>query len=218
MRTITLPAVSHTFRSGVLVSLLAFFAAPSQAATLQATVVHVIDGDTVTVADGRRRKIKVRLSGIDAPEKQQAFGRQASANLALLVLGRTVSVVWDKRDAYGRVVGKLLVAPSACSNCSPVEDAGLAQISAGYAWWYRSESRDQTHEDKARYAFAENAARARHLGLWAAARPEPPWEWRHGKEETVSSVLAKAAVRIRQAKTIVLHPLRSTRHWLTPAG
>ncbi|MBI5923268.1 MAG: thermonuclease family protein [Betaproteobacteria bacterium] len=209
--------MSQTSRIGVLVCLLVFSAATPQAATLQATVVRVIDGDTVTVADGRRRKIKIRLSGIDAPEKQQTFGRQASENLKLLVLGKTVSVVWDKRDAYGRVVGKLLAASSACSNCSPAEDVGLAQISAGYAWWYRSESRDQTHEDKARYAFAENAARIRHLGLWAVARPEPPWEWRHRQEGQSSSVLAKAGIRIRQAKTIVLHPIRSTRHWLTPA-
>jgi len=179
--------------------------------------VRVIDGDTVTVTDGRRRKIKVRLSGIDAPEKQQAFGRQASENLKLLVLGRTVSVVWDKRDAYGRVVGRLLVAPSICRSCSPVEDAGLAQVSTGYAWWYRNESRDQTHEDKTRYALAENAARARHLGLWAAVRPEPPWEWRHSQEGKSSPMLAKAGVRIRQARIIVLHPIRTTRHWLTPA-
>jgi|GEM_PF-706292 len=202
----------------MLVCALSFFAATPMAATLQATVVGVIDGDTVTVIDARRRKIKVRLSGIDAPEKQQAFGRQASGNLKLLVLGRTVGVVWDKRDNYGRVIGKLLVAPSACSHCDPVEDAGLAQVSAGYAWWYRSESREQTHQDKARYAFAENAARARHLGLWAATRREPPWEWRHAQEGKTSTVLAKAGRSIRQAKTIVLHPIRTTRHWLTSAG
>lgn len=205
------------FRIGMLASL-AIVAMASQAAILQATVVRVIDGDTVTVADGRRRRIKVRLSGIDAPEKRQAFGRQASENLKLLVLGRTVSVVWDKRDAYGRIIGKLLVAPSACRNCSPVEDAGLAQVSAGFAWWYRSESRDQTHADRQRYAIAENAARASHVGLWAAVRPEPPWEWRHAPEKEASSLLSRAGVRIRQARTFVLHPIRSARHWTMPAG
>jgi len=179
------------------------------AATLHGQVVRVVDGDTITVTDGRHRKIKVRLSGIDAPEKKQPYGRLAAANLATLLLGKAVTVEWDKRDAYGRVIGRVLVTPPACPACAQSEDAGLMQIAAGYAWWYRSESRELTHEDKARYAFAENAARAGHRGLWSAPAPVPPWQWRHSLAGHPSDPVKWAGKRIRQAKFALLHPLKN---------
>lgn len=184
------------------------------ATTLQGTAVRVLDGDTLIVADGRQRKIRVRLSGIDAPEKNQSYGRQASANLAALVLGKAVTLQWEKRDAYGRVIGQVLVAPSACSSCGRSVDIGLAQITAGYAWGYRSESREQTHEDKLRFAFAENSARARHRGLWSAPQPVPPWQWRHSQAGHASSPVAWTGAHIRQVKAVVRHPLRS----ILPSG
>ena len=122
----------------------------------------------------------------------------------------------EKRDAYGRVIGQLLVAPPACPNCGKSVDAGLAQITAGYAWWYRSESRQQTHADKLRYAFAENAARAKHLGLWAAPEPVPPWQWRHSQAGHASSPVAWTGARIRQVKAVVRHPGRSFQRMFTP--
>lgn len=181
------------------------------AASLHGQVVRVVDGDTISVADGRHRKLKVRLSGIDAPEKKQPYGRLATAHLATLLLGKAVTVEWDQRDAYGRVIGRVFVAPPACPACGQSEDAGLAQIAAGYAWWYRSESRELAYADKARYAFAENAARARHRGLWSAsaAQPVPPWQWRHSLAGHPSDPVKWAGKRIRQAKFAFLHPLKS---------
>lgn len=128
-------------------------------------------------------------------------------------MGKAVTVEWDKRDAYGRVIGRVLVAPPACPACEQSEDAGLAQIAAGYAWWYRSESRELAHADKARYAFAENAARARHRGLWSASAPQavPPWQWRHSPARHASAPVAWAGARIRQAKLVIRHPLKSLR-------
>ncbi|MCX7169700.1 MAG: thermonuclease family protein [Proteobacteria bacterium] len=184
------------------------------ATTLQGTAVRVLDGDTLIVADSRQRKIKVRLSGIDAPEKNQPYGRQASAHLATLVLGKAVTLAWEKRDAYGRVIGQVLVAPAACSSCGKSVDVGLAQVTAGYAWWYRSESRELTHEDKLRFAFAENSARARHRGLWSAAQPVPPWQWRHSQAGHASSPVAWTGAQIRRVKAVVRRPVRS----ILPSG
>ncbi|MCX7176732.1 MAG: thermonuclease family protein [Proteobacteria bacterium] len=198
-------------RPWLVALLLGMPAGASLAAVLHGQVVRVADGDTLTVADGRHRKIKVRLVGIDAPEKDQPYGREAKAHLASLVLGKAVDVEWDKRDIYGRVIGQVLVAPGNCPACDKIRDAGLAQISAGYAWWYRSESRELTHEEKSRYALAENAARARHGGLWAAPAPMPPWEWRHGQAGHSPSLLAKTRERIRKAGTVIRHPVRSAR-------
>lgn len=184
------------------------------AAVLHGQVVRVLDGDTLSVADGRHRRIKVRLSGIDAPEKNQAHGRESRAHLASMLMGKAVDVEWDKRDAYGRVIGRVLIAPSACPACDKSRDAGLAQISAGYAWWYRTESQELAYADKYRYAFAENAARARRSGLWAAPAPMPPWVWRHRQAGPLSMLPAKTRSRVRKAITIIRHPVGAARRRL----
>jgi endonuclease YncB( thermonuclease family) len=206
--------IAASIRRGLTLLLLGTQAGAPLAAILHGQVVAVADGDTITVADGRHRRIKVRLSGIDAPEKNQPYGRESKAHLVSMALGKAVDVEWDKRDAYGRVIGRVLLAPGNCPACDKSRDAGLAQIAAGYAWWYRSESRELTHGDKSRYALAENSARARHGGLWAAPSPMPPWDWRHSQADQASSPLAKIRQRANKAKAIVRHPVRSARRWV----
>ena len=79
--------------------------------TITGRVVGVADGDTVTVLDADKVQHKIRLAGIDAPEKAQAFGNRSKQNLSDLVFGKDVRVDWDKRDRYGRIVGKVWVQP-----------------------------------------------------------------------------------------------------------
>ena len=100
-------------------------AAPSQAAELRGKVVNVHDGDTITLLDADRRQHKIRLSGIDAPELKQAFGRASRQHLADQVAGRTVVIEWSKRDKYNRIVGKILL---------DGRDINISQIEAGLAW------------------------------------------------------------------------------------
>ena len=200
--------------SCLLAVMLSCHAGIAAAATLNGTVARVIDGDTVTVIDGRHRKIKVRLSGIDAPEKRQAFGREAGANLTLLIMGKPVAVEWHKRDVYGRLIGRVLYAPATCSSCTKIEDAGLAQINSGYAWSYRDASSEQSYVDKQRYAIAENAARASRRGLWADAKPVSPWQWRHGLAGSSNLVPLTTMHHLRKVKTVVRHPLRSVHRWI----
>ena len=83
--------------------------APSMADVLLGRVVGVSDGDTITVIDDDQKTHKVRLSGIDAPEKAQAFGQQAKRQLSDWVFQKTVRVVHNKTDRYGRVVGKVML-------------------------------------------------------------------------------------------------------------
>ena len=83
----------------------------ASAAELFGTVVAVADGDTVTLLDASNLQHKVRLSGIDAPERRQAYGERARQNLAANVHHKTVLVVWKKEDRYGRIVGRVLLAP-----------------------------------------------------------------------------------------------------------
>ncbi len=154
--------------------------APGTAAAeeLRGTVIHVADGDTVTVLDSARVQHKVRLSGIDAPEKHQAFGTRSMQHLAALVRGKNVTVIWNKRGRYGRIIGKVLTASCATDACPDILDAGLAQLRAGLAWHYKQYQRDQEAGERERYSDAEQSARANHDGLWQDIRPEPPWHYR----------------------------------------
>jgi endonuclease YncB( thermonuclease family) len=146
--------------------------------TLTGRVVGIADGDTITVLDAVRQQHRIRVAGIDAPEKAQPFGQRSKENLSRLVLSKDVRIEWDKRDRYGRIIGKIWVQPSDCPRCGLTLDAGLAQLSAGMAWWYRKFASEQSAEDRGRYQFEEDEARARRVGLWREVDPVPPWDWR----------------------------------------
>lgn len=133
-------------------------------------VVAIADGDTITVLDANQTQHKVRLAGIDAPEKRQAFGNVSRQHLAAAVFGRTVTVDWTKHDRYGREIGKILIGG---------KDANFGQIEAGLAWHYKRYEREQSAEDRTAYAAAEEAARAARRGLWQDAAPVAPWAYRH---------------------------------------
>ena len=91
----------------IIVAALVFLllAAPTASAdTLTGKVVKVTDGDSITVLDSTNIQHRIRLQGIDAPERKQAFGKASRKHLASLVAGKEVTVKWDKRDRYGRIV------------------------------------------------------------------------------------------------------------------
>jgi len=143
---------------------------PAIAAEFPAKVVGVADGDTVTVLiDCAKFEMPVRLSGIDAPEKKMPFGDAAKKSLSELVFGREVIVDFEKRDKYGRLVGKVIV---------DGKDASHYQLLRGLAWHFKEYQYDQTEADRVVYASAEDAARALRVGLWQDAAPESPWDWR----------------------------------------
>ena len=141
----------------------------AQAETLLGKVIHVQDGDSITVLDDTRTQHKIRLTGIDAPERRQAFGNVAKESLAEQVAGQSVAVEWDKVDRYGRKVGKVLLGGL---------DSNLVQVKRGLAWHYKKYEREQSPADRQSYAVAEAEARAAKLGLWRDAAPLPPWEFR----------------------------------------
>lgn len=140
--------------------------------TLSGRVVGVADGDTVTVLVNEHDQYRIRIMGIDAPEKKQPFGQKAKAKMSEMVFDKDVVVEWSKKDRYGRTVGLVVV---------DGQDAGLELLRAGLAWHYKQYQREQAADDRERYSAAEDAARAAHVGLWTDADPVPPWEWRHSK-------------------------------------
>lgn len=146
---------------------------PSAADTLQGRVVGIADGDTVTVLDSSNTQFKIRLKGIDAPEKKQAFGNKSKEFLSALVFNKLVTVEYYKQDKYGRTLGKIIVDGI---------DANLEQIKSGMAWHYKKYQNEQSVEDQFLYANAEILARSKKHGLWFDREPTPPWEWRKQKK------------------------------------
>lgn len=143
------------------------------AETYTGRVVGVADGDTVTVLDGSNTQHKVRLAGIDAPEKKQAFGQVSKQHLSNLVYDKTVTIETTKRDRYQREIGKIFVNG---------RDANLGQIEAGLAWHYKQYAGEQSPSDRQSYAATEVVAQQGRRGLWQDANPVPPWDFRHQKK------------------------------------
>jgi endonuclease YncB( thermonuclease family) len=98
--------------------------APADYLDCPCKVVKVTDGDTVNVLDQTKVLYKIRLGGIDAPERKQAFGRKSTENLASYVAGEYIEVEYDKRDRYGRIIAKLL---------KDGRDINLLQVKDGFA-------------------------------------------------------------------------------------
>jgi len=144
--------------------------------TITGTVMAVADGDTITVLDAQLEQRKIRLNGIDAPETNQDFGQAAKQKLSDLVFGKNVAVVWSKTDRYDRILGTVTVGSA---------DAGLEQIKAGMAWYFRRYESDVPEIERRLYAAAEAEARIRKLGLWSQSSPMAPWDWR-GRTESLA--------------------------------
>jgi len=161
---------------GRLLALIGAFglvSAIAMAAEFSGMVVGVSDGDTIKVLDDTHHVRVVRLMGIDAPEKAQAWGQRSKQSLSDLVFQKTVSVQWSKLDKYGRTVGKVVMSEGL--------DVCLEQITLGMAWHYKQYAGEQPADDRGQYAEAKEMARKSGVGLWQDKGPVPPWVWRHSK-------------------------------------
>jgi endonuclease YncB( thermonuclease family) len=173
----------------VLLILLSVSVSHSATSILEGIVVKIAAGDMITVLDSDKVLHRVRIAGIDAPEKNQPFGNASGKRLGELVARNEVRVEFDKHDRYGRIVGKVRVTPIDCPACDKTLDVGLAQITTGMAWWYRKYANEQSPEDQGRYEFAEQEAKAKKAGLWQDKNPTPLWEFRKHGDPHISCLL-----------------------------
>lgn len=131
---------------------------------LTGRVVRVADGDTLSILDENNRQHKIRLHGIDSPEREQRHGKAAWDALEAMVAGKTVDVVVLGEDSYGRTDGTVYLGE---------QNINLALVADGHAWWYRYYApHNRLLED------TEEQARQQKRGLWADTNPKPPWDWR----------------------------------------
>jgi endonuclease YncB( thermonuclease family) len=148
----------------LLTIVLAAAAFASEYTQFSGRVLRVSDGDTLTV-DAGGSPVKLRLYGVNSPEKKQEGGPEAAEFTRRLALDQTVTVVGHGTDKYGRLLGDVVLPDQ--------RSLSKELLAHGHAWWYkrfvptRMDLRD-----------LEASARRFHLGLWAARNPQDPDEWR----------------------------------------
>jgi len=128
-------------------------------------VVRILDGDTIEVLHNQHPE-RIRLSGIDCPEKGQAYGQKAKDAVADLAFRKEVTVQTHGKDKYKRTLADLILSDGTSVNQQLVKD--------GWCWWYRKYApRDTVLEG------LEKEAREAKKGLWADPQPVPPWVYRN---------------------------------------
>ncbi|WP_207420525.1 thermonuclease family protein [Desertivirga brevis] len=135
-------------------------------------VVSIADGDTFTILTNNKKQVKIRLYGVDCPEKKQDFGTKAQQFTSKLCFGKTVIVQVKNNDRYGRKI--------AIVNLPDGKILNKELLIAGMAWHYKQ-------YDKSReYAELELKARGKRVGIWSSTKPVAPWEFRkNGRRQQI---------------------------------
>src|SRR5688572_6310625 len=136
---------------------------PAMAADFTGEVIRVLDGDTIEVLHEKKPE-RIRLYGIDCPEKGQPFGQKAKQATSSLLFGKAVRIESHGRDKHRRTLGTVFDG-----------DLNVNQqlVKEGWCWWFRKfVPKDQTMKQ------FEQAAKDANKGLWADPNPVPPWLYR----------------------------------------
>jgi len=130
---------------------------------IEGKVIKIKDGDTIEILLQGNNPITIRLNGIDAPEKKQAFGQKSKEKLSEMIFGKIVKVDCNGKDRYGRVIGDIYL-----------DEVNINEemVKSGLAWHYKKYSKSDI------LAEYEDEARNNRRGLWADKNPIPPWDFR----------------------------------------
>ncbi|SDK74985.1 micrococcal nuclease [Microbulbifer yueqingensis] len=135
---------------------------------LSAEVIRIVDGDTIHIQGADKQPIKIRLAGIDCPERDQPWGDTATRALSRLVTGQVVDIAVVDIDRYGRTVGRVFLRD---------QNINRVMVKAGNCWAYTRYVRDS------KLLELEKEAQLANRGLWSQPKANqiPPWEWRRHK-------------------------------------
>jgi endonuclease YncB( thermonuclease family) len=133
--------------------------------TITGKVVRVADGDTITILTSDKEQVKIRLAGIDCPERAQPWGRNATEALKAVLTGEPVTVEVIDVDRYGRTVGRVFIKGM---------NTNRHLVESGNCWVYPKYAKDKE------LFTLQDEAKAAKRGLWRLPENEriPPWEWR----------------------------------------
>jgi len=132
---------------------------------IQGKVIKIADGDTFTMIFDNDFDVRVRLNGIDCPEKNQPFSKRAKQLLSDFIFGKMVVVKYKEKDRYGRVIGDVYIDGL---------HVNYEMVKYGLAWHFKRYSDDDQLDS------LEKDARYKRIGIWSNKNPIPPWEWRKG--------------------------------------
>jgi len=159
---------SASAKAFLLVSAI-LFNSQALAADLTNRVVSILDGDTIEVLHNHQPE-RIRLYGIDCPEKRQAYGQKAKQATSALVFGKEVMLQAHGHDKYERTIADVFLPDGTNVNHELVKN--------GWCWWYRKYAPDNTELSR-----LEQDARDAKKGLWADPEPVPPWAWRKSRKD-----------------------------------
>ena len=131
---------------------------------IEGVAIGIHDGDTLNLLVAGNQTIKIRLSQVDSPESDQAFGQKSRRSLSDMVFNKAVRVEKETVDKYGRTVGTVFVGDL---------DVNREQVKRGMAWAFLKYLHDKSLIQD------EGIARQNRIGLWPDPNPVSPWEYRH---------------------------------------
>lgn len=140
-------------------------------------VIKIIDGDTYDILLPDTTQARIRMLGIDAPEKGQDFSKRSTQYLKSLIAGQFVTLTDISMEEYGRYL--------AFTHLADGREAGEEMLKAGYAWHFKKYNQDK------KLAAMEDTAKANQVGLWADNYPLEPWIWRHMRKKGYKLVETK---------------------------
>jgi endonuclease YncB( thermonuclease family) len=144
----------------LLLSFLFFVHVLLHAQSYTGKVVKVADGDTFTVLLGNNQKKRIRLHGVDCPEKGQDYGNVAKEYISNLIAGKSVIILPTKKDTT---------------------NINESLLRTGLAWHYKQ------YDNTPHWADLEHQAKYHHRKIWSAPNPTPPWQWRKRKKADKNS-------------------------------
>jgi len=147
-----------------LILLLSLLPVLCSAQRFSVKVVGISDGDTFTCVNDDNLQLKIRINGIDAPEKKQAFGNKSKELLSSLIFGKRINIDVQSKDGYGRYIA-YVYSPEG-------KDVALLMLHEGMAWHFTKYDNNKVYSD------AENVARKAKRGLWSESSPIAPWDFR----------------------------------------
>ena len=142
----------------------------------QGKVIKIIDGDTFDLLLKDNSTIRIRMNGIDCPEKGQPYYKNAKQGLAGFIFGKEVSIISTGKDRYKRTLADVYVGN---------DFINLKMIVAGFAWHFKKYSKNKT------LAAAEVQAKSNNIGLWSLPSPVAPWDFRDAKKKKLLFNLSK---------------------------
>jgi len=179
----------HLGRFLAIVATSVFIYQTANAASLVGKVIDVNDGDEITIFN-LNRPVRIRLIGIDAPEKDQVFGPNARQHLADLVLEKVVVVEYSGIGEHGSLIGRVLLNDT---------DISAQMVRDGAAWFEPNHSH-LSDTQREIYFESEQAARREKRGLWQSENPVAPWEFVKAEELKRNAVTSTPAATTQTVK------------------